>query len=80
MSDNHYDDEMNGPSDPFYYDDSISQRAMAFYYVARLTDTVKDEALRELCMTMLGKLNANVRAPATAELRAIGGGKSGRPE
>ena len=74
MSDN-TDDDMDGLADPFGYEDLVSQRAMAFYHVARLTDTVQDEAGKELCLTMLRKLNASIKAPSTAELRAIEGSK-----
>lgn len=74
MSDNTHDD-MDGLSDPFGYEDLVSQRAMAFYHVARLTDSVKDEAVKDLCLTMLRKLNASIRAPSTAELRTIDGSK-----
>ena len=47
---------------------------MAFYYVAKLSDTVKDKATKELCLTMLRKLNSSIKAPSTAELHAIDGG------
>ncbi len=73
MSDNN-NEGPDGLADPFYYDDSISQRAMAFYYVAKLSDTVKDKATKELCLTMLRKLNSSIKAPSTAELHAIDGG------
>ena len=73
MSDNN-NEGPDGLADPFYYDDSISQRAMAFYYVARLSDTVKDKATKELCLTMLRKLNGSIKAPSTAELLSIDGG------
>lgn len=75
MSDDTHDDGANNLSDPFYYEDTTSQRAMAFYHVARLTDTVKDEAVRDLCLTMLRKLNASIKVNPTAELRSIDGGK-----
>jgi hypothetical protein len=74
MSDNN-NDGPDGLADPFYYDDSISQRAMAFYYVAKLSDTVQDKATKELCLTMLRKLNGSIKAPSTAELHAIDGGE-----
>ncbi len=74
MTDNTHDD-MDGLSDPFSYEDLVSQRAMAFYHVARLTDTVQDEAVKDLCLTMLRKLNASIKAPSTAELRSIEGNK-----
>jgi hypothetical protein len=73
----HTDDDMDGLSDPFSYEDLVSQRAMAFYHVAKLTDSVQDEAVKELCLTMLRKLNASIRAPSTADLRTIEGGKGG---
>ena len=73
MSDNN-NDGPDGLADPFYYDDSISQRAMAFYYVAKLSDVVKDKATKELCLTMLRKLNSSIKAPSTAELHAVDGG------
>jgi hypothetical protein len=70
MSDDSYDDR-SGSQDPFYYDDTVSQRAMAFCHLAKLTDSIKDESVKELCLTMLRKINANVRSPATGELRSI---------
>jgi hypothetical protein len=77
MTDNTDDDDMDGLSDPFSYEDLISQRAMAFYHVARLTDIVQDEEVKDLCLTMLRKLNASIKAPSTAELRSIeGSGKA----
>lgn len=69
------DDDPEGLSDPFVYEDQISQRAMAFYHVARLTDGVQDEAVKDLCLTMLRKLNASIRTPSTAELRSIEGSR-----
>ena len=74
MSDETHDDTVNF-SDPFGYEDTISQRAMAFYHVARLTDSIKDETVKDLSLTMLRKLNASIKAPATAELRLIDGSK-----
>ena len=75
MPDDRHDDTID-QSDPFYYEDAVSQRAMAFCHVAKLTDSVKDEAVRELCLTMLRKLNASIKANSTAELHSIEGGKS----
>jgi hypothetical protein len=75
MSDNN-DDDTTGLADPFYYEDSVSQRAMAFYYIAKMSDTIKDPAIKDLCLTMLRKINASVKAPSTAELRSIEGGQS----
>jgi len=75
MGDDRHDDSSD-QSDPFYYEDAVSQRAMAFCHVAKFTDTVKDEAVRELCLTMLRKLNASVKANSMAELHSIEGGRS----
>jgi len=74
MSDDIRDDtnELDHPSD---YEDAISQRAMTFCHVAKLADTVQVEAVKELCLTMLRKLNASIRTPSTAELRSIEGGR-----
>jgi len=69
MSDDSYDD-LNGSYDPFYYEDSISERAMVFHHLARLTDELKDAEVRDLCLTVLRKLNASIRVP-TGELRSV---------
>jgi hypothetical protein len=61
-------------AEPYDYEDPVSQRAMAFCHVAKLADTIKDEAIKELCLTMLRKLNASIRTPSTADLRSIEGG------
>jgi hypothetical protein len=42
--------------------------------VAKLADTIKDDAVKEKYLTMLRKLNASVRSPSTADLRSIEGG------
>ena len=59
MSDDTDDDTIN----------LVDQRAMAFCHVAKLADTVQDGAVKELCLTMLRKLNASIRTPSTADLR-----------
>lgn len=69
MSDDNYD-YLNGSYDPFYYEDSISERAMVFHHLAKLTDEVKDAEIRNLCLTVLKKLNASIRVP-TGELRSV---------
>ena len=60
MSDDTHDDMIN-LVDPSEYEDPVSQRAMAFCHVAKLADTVQDEAVKELCLTMLRKLNASIK-------------------
>jgi hypothetical protein len=73
MSDDTHDHTTDLP-EPCDYEDPVSQRAMAFCHVAKLADTIKDEAVKELCLTMLRKLNASIRTPSTADLRSIEGG------
>ena len=75
MSDDTHDDMIN-LDDPSEYEDPVSQRAMAFCHVAKLADTVQNEAVKELCLTMLRKLNASIRTPSTADLRPLKGGTS----
>ncbi len=72
MSDDTHDD-VNDWADPSDYEDMVSQRAVAFCHVAKVADTVKDEAVKELCLTMLRKLNSSIRTPSTADLRSIEG-------
>lgn len=69
MSDDTYDD-LSGSYDPFYYEDPVSERAMVFHHMAKLTDEVKDPEVKNLCMTVLKKLNVSIRAPS-GELRSI---------
>lgn len=63
-------DNLSGSSDPFFFDDPISQRAMVFQHLARLTANLKDEEVKQLCLTVLHKLNTSIRVP-TGELRSI---------
>jgi len=72
MSDDTHDDVID-LADPSDYEDMVSQRALAFCHVAKVADTIKDEAVKELCLTMLRKLNASIKTPSTAELRSIEG-------
>jgi hypothetical protein len=69
MSDDTYDD-LNGLYDPFYYETPISERAMVFHHIAKLTDEVNDPEVKNLCMTILKKLNVSIRVPS-GELRSI---------
>ena len=64
------DDDLSGSYDPFYYEDPISERAMVFHHMAKLTDEVKDPEVKNLCMTVLKKLNVSIRVPS-GELRSI---------
>ena len=74
MSDDVNDDDIIDLADPSEYADQVSQRTMAFCHLAKLTDTIEDGAVKELCLTMLRKLNSSIRAPSTAELRSIESG------
>ena len=67
MSDDNYDD-LNSSYDPFYYEDPISERAMVFHHLAKLTDELKDQQVKDLCLTILRKLNTSIRVP-TGELK-----------
>lgn len=69
MSDDNYDD-LNSSYDPFYYEDPISERAMVFHHLAKLTDELKDQQVKDLCLTILRKLNTSIRVP-TGELKSI---------
>jgi len=58
-------------SDPFGYDDTISQRATAFAQLAALTNAMKDDEIRELSLIMLRKINASIRLPSSATVTVI---------
>ncbi|MGO9233216.1 MAG: hypothetical protein ACLP4V_03695 [Methylocella sp.] len=45
MSDDTHDHTID-LAEPYNYEDPVSQRAMAFCHVAKLADTIKDEASR----------------------------------
>ena len=70
MSDDIHDDSLD-LTDPAEYADAVSQRTMAFCHLAKLADAVEDETVKELCVTMLRKLNSSMRAPSTGELHSI---------
>lgn len=72
MSDEIHDDTID-LCDPSEYQDAVSQRAMAFCHVARLTDMIADETVKEQCLIMLRKLNCSIRAPSTATVLSIEG-------
>lgn len=61
-------------SDPLFFEDPIAQRAVAFVQVAHCADNVKNDAVRDITLTMMRKLSASIKTPPTAELRAIKGG------
>jgi hypothetical protein len=73
MSDDTRDDTID-LAHPADFEDLVSQRALAFCHVAKVADSVKNEAVQDQCMTMLRKLNYSIKAPSTAELLKIDGG------
>jgi len=73
MTDETHDDAI-GLEQISEFADTVSQRAIAFCNVAQLAERAKDEAVRELCLTMMRKLTATIKAPSTADLRLIGEG------
>jgi hypothetical protein len=73
MSDDTHDHTID-LAEAYDYEDPVSQRAMAFCHVAKLADTIKDEAIKTLCLTMLRKLNASIKTPSTRDLHSIEGG------
>ena len=74
------DDMSDDTHDPTEFDyisdfqDVLSQRAIAFCNLAKLADSAKDPAVKELCLTMMRKISASVKTPSTAEVRLVSGG------
>ena len=66
-------DDVTELSDPSEYQDTVSQRAMAFCHVAKLADSIRNESIREECLLMLRKLNTSIKAPSTAAVVSIEG-------
>ena len=62
-----YSDEL----DPAVFDDFVSQRAIAFVYLARFAEGAKDQTAKELTFTMMRKLSMSIRTPSTAELKVV---------
>ena len=72
MSDDANDDPTE-LSDPSEYQDTVSQRAMAFCHVARLADAIRDDSVKAECLVMLRKLNTSIKTPSTAAVVSIEG-------
>ncbi len=53
------------------FQDVVAQRTIAFCRLAQVTGQVKDEQVRDICMTMMRKVCASIRTPSTAEVRLI---------
>lgn len=65
-------DNMNDDTE-YYADfqDVVAQRTIAFSRLAQVTGAAKDERVREICLTMMRKVCASIRTPATGEVRLI---------
>ena len=70
MSDDIHDHEID-LAETYDYEDPVSQQAMAFCHVAKLAGTIRDESVKEFCLTMPRTLNGSIRTPSTADLRSI---------
>jgi hypothetical protein len=75
MMADHTDDDALGLDHPFDCPDVVSQRALAFCNLAKVADTVEDQAVRDECLTMMRKLTASIKSPASAELRVLSDGR-----
>jgi hypothetical protein len=72
MSDDDNDDEVYLEEfDPSVFDDVVSQRAVAFVYLARFAEYAKDQTARELTFTMMRKINMSIKTPSTADLKVV---------
>jgi hypothetical protein len=57
--------------DPAAFEDFVAQRAIAFCYLVRVSDTTKDQTAKELTFTMMRKVNMSIRTPSTADLKVV---------
>lgn len=65
-------DDMNEEVEYFAdFQDVVAQRTIAFCRLAQITGAAQDERIRELCLTMMRKVCASVRTPASGEVRLI---------
>ena len=70
------DDDTVDDFDPTSFEDPIAQRASAFVQLAHCADSLKNDETRGLVHTMMRKVSASIRAPSTAEVVSIHGGKA----
>jgi hypothetical protein len=61
----------NHELDYFDFQDVVAQRTVAFAHLAKLADAVRDETVKELCLSMLRKVSATIKTPSTADIRLI---------
>jgi hypothetical protein len=65
------DDAYTEEFDPTVFEDFVSQRAIAFVYLARFAEGAKDQTAKELTFTMMRKLSMSIRTPSTADLKVV---------
>jgi hypothetical protein len=53
------------------FQDVVAQRTIAFCRLAQITGSAQDERVRELCLTMMRKVCASIKTPASGEVRLI---------
>jgi hypothetical protein len=65
-------DDMNEDVEYFAdFQDVVAQRTLAFCRLAQVSSAMKDEQVREICLTMMRKVCASIRTPSTGEVRLI---------
>ena len=65
-------DDMNDEVEYFAdFQDVVAQRTIAFCRLAQVTGAAQDERVRELCLTMMRKVCASIKTPATGEVRLL---------
>ena len=69
------DDDIAADMDPSSFEDPIAQRGAVFVNLARCADELKNDTARELTFTMMRKITTSIRAPSTAEVVSLPGGK-----
>jgi len=69
--DDHEDSAYVDDFDPSVFDDFVSQRAVAFVYLARFAESAKDQTAKDLTFTMMRKLSMSIRTPSTADLKVV---------
>jgi hypothetical protein len=58
------------------YSDALAQRMMAFVSLANCADNLAGEETKDLVHAMMKKVTSTIKAPSTADLKVIGGGKT----
>jgi hypothetical protein len=73
MNDNDDDDNVVhiDDSEPMFFSDIVSQRAIAFVTLAHFSETSTDRKTKELTLLMMQKIITSIKTPSTAELKTI---------